>query len=77
MSEAALPPGSRPGADLHAGAVGVEQALDGEVALAGVVAERQHRLPSGISGSFCATAASAAPDDGPTKMPSSRAARTA
>ena len=33
------------------------------------------RLPAGSSGSFCATAASAAPELMPTRMPSSRALR--
>lgn len=54
----------------------LEQSLDRQIPLARVVAEGEHGLPSGISGSFLATAASAAPDDGPTKMPSSFAQRT-
>ena len=35
------------------------------------------RLPGARSGSFCAMAASVAPDEIPTSMPSSRAARRA
>jgi hypothetical protein len=54
-----------------------EQPLDAQVAVARVVAEGEHAAPGGSSGSFWATAASDAPLDGPTKIPSSRAQRRA
>jgi hypothetical protein len=51
-----------------------QEPFDREVAFAHVVVEAQHGRAIGMSLSFCAIAASVAPDEMPTKIPSSRGA---
>ena len=51
---------------------GRQEAVDRQVALAGVVVEAEHGRAGGQFGSFCAIAARVAPEEMPTSIPSSR-----